>query len=318
MTREFRNRGFCITINNPTPEEREMVVSIINDQCDIGIAEIEHDGERPHNEEEDDNLDWTPHIQGYFHFKKSRRLNYIKRRLPRAHIEVAKADWRFNFIYCSKEGKVFAIKGHTVEEARKSKEKCKKIEIIADAKKMNPTEFENAHPEEWYNNREKVMRVMIESAAQKCIPWDGELKKKNIWIWGEPGVGKSKWANNLMPMENMYKKNFNKWWDGYNLFECKLVILEDYPAAPAGNALCQHMKIWGDRYQFIGECKGSHTIIEPGRFFMIITSNYSIEQCFQNPDDIEAIKRRFDEIHMTTQNKVMIGTMKLGDNIITQ
>lgn len=318
MTREIRNRGFCITINNPTHEEREMVISIINDQCDIGIAEIEHDGERPHNEEEEENLDWTPHIQGYFHFKEPKRINYLKRRLPRAHIEVAKADWRFNFIYCSKEGKVFAIKGHTLDEAKRKKDKCHLVEIIADAKIMNPQQFEEAHPEEWYKNRERVMRVMIEAAPQKSKPWDGDLHGKNLWIWGKPGIGKSRWANMLMDNEFIYKKNFNKWWDGYKLFETKLVILEDYPAAPAGNALCQHMKIWGDRYQFIGECKGSHTYVEPGRFFFIITSNYPISMCFQNPDDVEAIGRRFEEIEMTEENKVMINTMKLNEDIISQ
>lgn len=315
------NRGFCITINNFIPSEIEDVKKEIEEKCDYGIAEIEHDGSeteqtRLSGVNLEENL--TPHIQGYLHYKNPKRIETIKRSLPRAHIEIAKADWRMNFIYCSKEGKVFIQKGHTVEEAKRKKDSAKLIEIIADAKIMNPREFEEKHPEEWYKNRERVIRCMLESAPQKALPWDGLLHNKNMWIWGAPGVGKSRWANSLLPAGLIYKKNFNKWWDGYNLFGTKLVILEDYPAAPAGNALVQHMKIWGDRYSFVGECKGSHTFIEPGRFFFIITSNYPIDQCFQNPDDIDAIKRRFEEIEMTNENKTTIQATTLDIKILKE
>ena len=307
-----RGCGFTITINNPSNEERTLVHDLIMQDCDIGIAEMEH----THMEINEEGEEVTPHIQAYFHWKNAKKISTIKRKFPRAHIEIAKADWRMNFIYCSKEGQVFAIKGHTLEEAKRKKDKTHLVEIIADAKKMNPKEFEEAHPEEWYKNRERVMRVMIEAAPNKSKPWDGQLHSKNLWIWGKPGIGKSRWANMLMENEFIYKKNFNKWWDGYKLFETKLVILEDYPSAPAGNALCQHMKIWGDRYQFVGECKGSHTYVEPGRFFFIITSNYPISMCFQNPDDIEAIGRRFEEIEMNEENKITLENTRVDESII--
>ena len=64
------------------------------------------------------------------------------------------------------------------------------------------------------------------------------------------------------------------------------------------------MKIWGDRYPFVGECKGSHQMIEPGRFFLIITSNYAIDDCFQTEEDKEAIHRRFRELEMTPDNLI--------------
>ena len=308
--------GFCITINNFSEEEKQRVHDIIMNECDYGIAEIEHSLEHTPEEEHEFNL--TPHIQAYLHFKNAKRLTTISSALRRAHIEPAKADWKLNFIYCSKENKIFAIKGHTIEEAKRKKDKAHLIEIIADAKILSPKEFEEKHPEEWYRNRERVMRTMIESAAQKAKPWSGMLHNKNIWIWGKPGVGKSKWACQLFPLENTFKKNFNKWWDGYNLLDTKCVIIEDYPCIPAGNALCQHIKIWGDRYQFTGECKGSHIYVDPGRFFLIITSNYPIEACFQNPDDIEAIKRRFEEIEMTEENRFTIGATVLNQDILSK
>lgn len=96
------------------------------------------------------------------------------------------------------------------------------------------------------------------------------------------------------------------------LFETRLVILEDYPnKVSGGNCLVKHIKDWGDRYAFTGECKGSHLQIDPGRFSLIITSNYPIEECFESQEDIKAIKRRYQEIHMTKENKVMIEAMEL-------
>ena len=297
------NLGFCITINNPSEEEKAQVAQIIDQCCDIGIAEMEHIDEVEEH---------TPHIQGYFHFKSQKRCEWIKKRLARAHIEVAKGGWKENFVYCSKEGHVFKIKGKTLEEAtKKEKNNARLLSIIADAKRMSIKEFEAAHPEEWYKNRERVMRTMIDAAADKQKHWDGELKEKNIWIWGEPGIGKSKWADQQYPPSETYRKNCNKWWDGYQQFKTKCVIIEDYPNLPQGAILTKFMKDWSDRYPFNGECKGSHMNIMPD-YKLIVTSNYPIDQCFQTQEDIGAIKRRFNEIHMTKENKVMIENTKIA------
>ena len=109
-------------------------------------------------------------------------------------------------------------------------------------------------------------------------------------------LGKSRWAVAQAPYDQIYRKNFNKWWDGYSVLETKIVLLDDYPCLDQGNVLVFQMKYWCDRYPFIAECKGSHMMINPGKFFFIVTSNYPIDQCFKNPIDIDAIKRRFKEV----------------------
>ena len=110
---------------------------------------------------------------------------------------------------------------------------------------------------------------MMDAALRRVANWDGDLKLKNFWIWGNAGIGKSKWAAALCNTQNQYKKSVNKWWDGYNIVKHKVVILEDFPMN--GQMFAQHMKIWADRYFFMGECKGASLIIEPGRFFLIFS-----------------------------------------------
>lgn len=38
-----------------------------------------------------------------------------------------------------------------------------------------------------------------------------EGPRRSLWIWGEPGIGKSRACYDLKP----YMKNLSKWWDGY-------------------------------------------------------------------------------------------------------
>lgn len=305
MKNDQRSRGWCLTINNFTEEEKQKVKDVIEINCECGIAEIEHLNEG------------TPHIQCYMYFKNAKKFSQMKKIFVRAHIEKAEGNWQENFKYCSKENTVFSIKGHSVEDAEKYKGMDGFEIMYEDMKILLPDEFEKKYPKEWYLRRGQVERIMIDNAMKNVQNYMGELDKKNWWIWGKPGVGKSRWAQSNGEYHEIYKKNFNKWWDGYSLLKTKIVIIEDYPCLPNGNVLATHLKVWADRYPFEAEGKGSHLMVEPRRFFLIITSNYPIDRCFTEQEDISAIKRRFNEYEMVDGDLLQMQDFTLDREIIS-
>jgi hypothetical protein len=111
----------------------------------------------------------------------------------------------------------------------------------------------------------------------------------------------------------VYKKNTNKWWDGYGREEVWKVVLEDFPCE-TGNLLGTHMKVLADRATFLGEVKCGTVVVEPGRFILIVASNYPMERCFTREEDLKAMKRRFREIEMTKENKHLIDAMRMDSS----
>lgn len=59
------------------------------------------------------------------------------------------------------------------------------------------------------------------------------------------------------------------------------------------------LKIWADRYTATGECKGGNIRLDHKLF--IVTSQYSIDDCWGDNETRAALKRRFIRIHMEDQ-----------------
>lgn len=131
--------------------------------------------------------------------------------------------------------------------------------------------------------------------AHKDEIYSGELPKKNRWIWGPTGTGKTRcvWEDAIAQEKRVFVKNCNKWWDGYEGQE--IVLIDD--AGENIKVLAQHIKNWADRYPFTAEVKGGTRRINTSEFELVVTSNYSIDQLF-NETDAEAIKRRFDILYV--------------------
>jgi hypothetical protein len=72
--------------------------------------------------------------------------------------------------------------------------------------------------------------------------------------------------------------------------------------------LIPHIKILGERYTFTGEVKGGSITIWQGNYYLVITSNYSIEQCVFNEADRQAIKRKLTEWWIDHSNDIVLIT----------
>ena len=124
--------------------------------------------------------------------------------------------------------------------------------------------------------------------------FNGNLKHKNLWLWGPPRTGKSYWAEHFLPYDT-YDKSPNKWWDGYQ--GEKVVILEDLDPEQA-QYIAHYVKKWADRKPITAAVKCGSMKICPADFHFIVTSNYSIEECF-NKKDARAIRDRMTVWHIT-------------------
>jgi len=72
------------------------------------------------------------------------------------------------------------------------------------------------------------------------------------------------------------------------------VLLDDHDT----DCLFHQMKIWTDRYPVTAEIKGKMVNLQHRKF--IVTSNYSIQDLYKDKGDevVQALKRRFEVIHM--------------------
>lgn len=250
----------------------------------------------------------TPHLQGYMRYEKQIWTNTLMSKVKFSYLEIANGGDEVNSTYCRKQGDFEEYGEMKAKKKAEDKEK-RTLEMLKDYKEMEQGEFEEKWPWESFHWMDKFNKWAM-NHVQVIGTWDGNLQTKNYWIWGSSGTGKSKWAMSHCDPRRIYKKPCNKWWDGYNPLLHKFVIIEDIPKD--ASYLAYYVKIWADRYQFIAEVKGSGMSIDPGRFILIVTANYSIEEVFKGKDgsenDVEAIERRFCQIKITSNKDIFLTT----------
>lgn len=252
------------------------------------------------------------HFQCYIECYKQTNLTTMKNKLnnEKSHWEIARGNKLSNKNYCTKDGNYKEYDEIKINTDRlRERTKPQMLKFLKDIKEMNLNEIEEAYPVSLFNMRNKILDWRANNFKEDTN-YKGDLKKKNYWIWGKTGVGKSKWVREQGL--TVFPKTCNKWWNGYD--NQKIVLIDDFPMGDQGKILMYYMKIWSDRYQFMGELKNAHIRISPKNYYLIITANHSIEETFNGCgiEDINAIKRRFTEINIKDENDLFL-TKRISD-----
>lgn len=228
----------------------------------------------------------TPHLQGYVVTKKKIRLTGLSKLLPRAYCAVSRGTPQQASDYCKKDGDFieYGVLPKSPAVLGGDATKAKYELALQKAKEGLLDEIPADMLLKFYNS----IKTIAKDYAQR--PPDAD-STTGIWIYGDSGCGKSRYARTAYP--DFYLKGIHKWWDSYQGQES--VIIEDVD--PSHSFIAYHLKIWADRYSFQGECKGSAIMLRPQH--IVVTSQYSIDQVWMDQETRDALHRRFKCIHMT-------------------
>lgn len=227
----------------------------------------------------------TPHLQGYMQFEKKKYFSTIVKYLPGCHISKAFGSSQDNINYCNKLDTECYEWGIVRSIARgRAKQQADWDFLLSKAEVGDLTYIRENHPREYliyYNifNKISLANLKPQPVTRKCY-----------WLYGKPGVGKSRVCQQLWP--GAYWKAANKWWDGYT--QESTVILDDLGT----DHLSEYLKRWADRYKVSGEVKGGGIALSYDVF--VITSNFHPSELFAQVPQVtkEAILRRFEVIEV--------------------
>jgi len=236
------------------------------------------------------------HWQCYAVFANRIRFGSLQRRYPGAHLEVKKGTCKQASEYCSKaetrlEGTEPTIFGDLPAEPHQKGGAATKRnyeEAFALAKERKLEEISKDLLTKHY----RTYKSIADDFASKPTTLDGDLT--NEWYCGPTGTGKSRKARTDNP--GAYIKSLNEWWDNYSGEDT--VIIED--VSPFEIKLGTSLKLWADRYPFPCNKKFGGQTIRPKK--IIVTSNYTIREIWNDANTYEPLERRFKQISFIDVN----------------
>ena len=269
----MRSRGYCFTWNNYPGDYRSKLDALPARYVVAGEELAPETG--------------TPHLQGYVVWRDSKSLTACVALLPGCHITPARGTHGQNDRYCRKTrdsdaspNVVCYSRGILPKDpADKGAAEKARWQTAWDLAKIG--DIENIAPDIRLRQYSTIRRI-----ERDFMPDMQRLDSTcGTWIYGEAGTGKTRSVLDQFP--DAFPKPRNQWWDGYQRQDVVLVDdVDKYDVRLGG-----HFKHWADAYPFIAEIKGGSQKLRPKR--LIVTSQYRIEDIWEDPETRVALLRRF-------------------------
>lgn len=268
LTRKYRN--VCFTINNPQPQEIEILkmwpqVTYIVMGDEICPKTL------------------TPHIQGYLELKTVVLGSTIKNKMPRAHIEQRFGTAQQASDYCKKEGR-FLEAGVISLQGQRNDLIALADDILA-GYNMRRVACERPDMFIKYNRGIMAFHALIQKPRAE--------KPKVIVFYGKSGSGKTRLAKSRMTDKESYTWSpaQGQWFDGY--MGEKTVLFDEFRGQlPFGQILSLL-----DRYDTKVQYKGGMIEFQAIEIFMTSPSHPKDWYQTVGNDRIDQLLRRIDEIH---------------------
>lgn len=198
-----RYRNWCLTINNYDEND----INAFNDSKIKYFCYGLEEGESG-----------TPHIQGYIETTNPITLVGLKKIFPRAHIEVRRGNQTEAIDYCMKDGNYF--EGGTKSNANGVRKDWQEINSNVKAGLSVVQQIEKG-----YGSLHNIQHI---EKISKYLEPKRNWMPNVYWVYGEAGIGKSRWAYDTFGIDNIYTVINFTWWDGYDGHET--ILIDDYRA----------------------------------------------------------------------------------------
>lgn len=281
-----RHRGYLFTWNNYPPAYRAFLDGLPTVYCVAGEEVAPGTG--------------TPHLQGYLVWTCPKSEAATRNILRGCHVTIARGNHAANDNYCRKTRECDGEPNESVysrgnlpsDPAERGAAEKDRWETAWDLAKQG--DIENIPPDirvRMYSTLRRIERDYMPAMVRLAGPC-------GLWIYGLAGCGKTRSVLDAYP--DVYPKPRNVWWDGYQ--RQPIVLVDDVDKYDV--RLGGYFKHWADAYPFIAEIKGGSQKIRPSK--LIVTSQYTIEEIWEDAQTREALLRRFVTVHKTLGQNIII------------
>ena len=270
-----RSRNFTFTVNNYSEEHLHVLKE--HDCRAMGLGK-------------EKGKEGTPHLQGWVVYPSAKTESAVRKAWKRmlrglggAHLEKMRSSVDVNREYCKKEGEYEEWGDIPISQKKKGEMESERwSSALKAAKEGRLDDIDDDIRCRYYSTWKRIQ----DDHRPKPESLD---TLDNHWFYGPSGTGKSKSARDQYP--SAYIKMNNKWWDGYAGEET--IIIDDFDKYDV--AMSGHLKRWCDHYPFPAEYKGGSKMIRPKT--IIVTSNYTPEEIWEDENTLGPINRRFKKTH---------------------